>query len=96
MLTQTIFVCATLVLIVAIIAVSCTLFSISEAKRALKNAEERSQNLEELVRYKDSEHDRMLKSKEEDGKRMADIIKSLMEKQQRYSVDALINQRKEG
>jgi SMC interacting uncharacterized protein involved in chromosome segregation len=78
----------TLIAVVCVIAFSCMGFYTSDSKRALTNAEEKYTNLDNLMRQKDSEHERILKHMEEEGKRMADIIKSLMEKQSRLSVDA--------
>lgn len=89
-------ICITLIVITTIITGATTWFHSSESKRVLSTAEEKTRNLDDLMRLKDREHDRILKSKEDDCLRMANIIKSLMEKQQqKLSVDALINSRQE-
>ena len=81
----------TLIVVVSIISFSCVKYYSSEAKRALVNATDKYTNLDTLMRFKDSEHERILRNKEAECLRMSDIIKSLMEKQSRLSVDANIS-----
>lgn len=88
-------ICITLIAVTAIITVATTWYYSSNSKRVLSTVQEKYSNLEDLMRLKDREHDRILKSKEDDCIRMADIIRSLMEKQSRFSVDASINSRQE-
>jgi hypothetical protein len=82
--------CLTIIVVVAVIAISVYRYSSSDAVRALLNANEKYNNLDTLTRQKDTVYNKTLEHKEEECKRMTDIIKSLMEKQGRYSVDASI------
>ena len=83
-------VCCTIIIIVGIIATSCVRYYSSDNKRKLMTFEEKYNNIESLMRHKDSVYSSNLKTKEDECLRMADIIKTLTEKQQRYSVDANI------
>jgi len=87
-----IIVCLTVISITLIIAISCVKFYSSESKRALVNANERYHNLDELTRKKDSEHSKLMDNKDKECQRLTDVIKSLTEKNQNYSVNAKIEQ----
>lgn len=83
--------CVTVVTIVSIIAGSCVTYYSSNAKRALVNSEEKLHNLNVLMDDKDKHYSRMIANRDEELQRMTDIIKSLTEKNQNYSVNAKIN-----
>ena len=87
-----IMVCLTLLSMTLIIALSCVKYYSSESKWALVNANERYTNLESLTRQKDSEHVKLMDNKDKECQRLTDVIKSLTEKNQNYSVNAKIEQ----
>jgi hypothetical protein len=75
----------------SIIAYSCVTYYSSESKRALVNSVEKYRNLERLTVEKDSEHVKLMKNKDDECTRLTEVIKSLSEKNQNYSVNAKIN-----
>lgn len=83
--------CVTVVIIVSIIAGSCVTYYSSNAKRALVNSEEKLHNLKSLMEDKDKHYAKMVSNKDEELQRLTDVIKSLTEKNQNYSVNAKIN-----
>lgn len=85
-----IIIAVTIIGIATIISLSCGKYYSSENKRKLITVEEQYRNLENLIRFKDTEYERVIRNKEAECLRMADIIRSLTEKQQKYTVDANI------
>jgi hypothetical protein len=86
-----IIVCLAVITMTLIISISCVKYYSSESKRALVNANERYSNLDTLSRQKDSEHVKLMENKDKECQRLTDVIKSLTEKNQNYSVNAKIN-----
>lgn len=76
------------------ICISCVMYYSSEIKRRLSTSEEKYRNLEELTRAKDSAHSEILRNKESECLRMADLIKSLTEKNTKNIIDANIHTEK--
>jgi SMC interacting uncharacterized protein involved in chromosome segregation len=83
-------VCISVLLLTSIICVSCVMYYSSENKRALVSSQERYTNLSSLVDQKDREYLKLMNNKDEECKRLADVIKSLSEKQQNYNVNATV------
>jgi hypothetical protein len=83
--------CLTIIIVTSIIAYSCVTYYTSNCKRTLVNAEERLRNLSELMSQKDRNYLETIKIKGEECQRLTDVIKSLTEKNQNYSVNAKIN-----
>lgn len=84
---ETIVACTSVIIVVSIIALSCSSYYRSKAKRELITALEKYQNLETLYNRKDTDTKKIMDEKELECKRMAEIIKSLMENRLRCSVD---------
>jgi hypothetical protein len=84
-------VAGSIVLITLIIALTTSIYSSSESKRALVNSQEKYKNMEDLMRDKDKHYTQMLDDKNKECLRLTDVIKSLTEKNQNYNVNGKVD-----